>query len=306
MRHVLRRHRPGARRLCRRSSAGWCASRSSASSRWSASLAASARTVQHHAAELSAGRGSGRVLRRHAPAARAPRSTAPRPSSRRSRTSSSRSPASQGVLSVVGFNFIDGLASSNQAFFVIRLKPYEERTDAAESVGAIIAAPAAAARRDPGRHRLPVQPAADHRPRQHRRLPIRARGAAGPAARPTSPPSCAACWSPPTSSPSSPACSAPSPPTRRRSISTSTATRRRCWASRSATSSTRCSRRSAASTSTTSTCSAAPGRSTSRPRRRSANSVDDIYRIYVRNAQGAMVPIRALGAGAAGARPAGR
>jgi hydrophobe/amphiphile efflux-1 (HAE1) family protein len=44
----------------------------------------------------------------------------------------------EGVLSVVGFNFIDGLASSNQAFFVVRLKPYEERTAASESVDAII------------------------------------------------------------------------------------------------------------------------------------------------------------------------
>jgi hydrophobic/amphiphilic exporter-1 (mainly G- bacteria), HAE1 family len=44
----------------------------------------------------------------------------------------------EGVISVVGFNFIDGLASSNQAFFVIRLKPYEQRTARSESVGAII------------------------------------------------------------------------------------------------------------------------------------------------------------------------
>jgi hydrophobic/amphiphilic exporter-1 (mainly G- bacteria), HAE1 family len=48
-------------------------------------------------------------------------------------------PGVEGVLSVVGFNFIDGLASSNQAFFVIRLKPYADRTDPAESAGAIIA-----------------------------------------------------------------------------------------------------------------------------------------------------------------------
>jgi HAE1 family hydrophobic/amphiphilic exporter-1 len=48
-------------------------------------------------------------------------------------------PGVQGVLSVVGFNFIDYVASSNQAFFVIRLKPYEERTDRAQSAGAIIA-----------------------------------------------------------------------------------------------------------------------------------------------------------------------
>jgi len=48
-------------------------------------------------------------------------------------------PGVEGVLSVVGFNFIDGLASSNQAFFVIRLKPYEQRREASESAGAIIA-----------------------------------------------------------------------------------------------------------------------------------------------------------------------
>jgi HAE1 family hydrophobic/amphiphilic exporter-1 len=42
-------------------------------------------------------------------------------------------------LSVVGLNFIDYVASSNQAFFVIRLKPYEVRTDPAQSANAIIA-----------------------------------------------------------------------------------------------------------------------------------------------------------------------
>src|SRR5262249_9379473 len=36
-------------------------------------------------------------------------------------------PGVEGLLSVVGYDFIDGLASSNQAFFVIRLKPYEVR-----------------------------------------------------------------------------------------------------------------------------------------------------------------------------------
>jgi HAE1 family hydrophobic/amphiphilic exporter-1 len=36
-------------------------------------------------------------------------------------------------------NFIDYVASSNQAFFVIRLKPYEVRTDPAQGAGAIIA-----------------------------------------------------------------------------------------------------------------------------------------------------------------------
>jgi HAE1 family hydrophobic/amphiphilic exporter-1 len=48
-------------------------------------------------------------------------------------------PGVQGVISVVGFNFIDSVAASNQAFFVVRLKPYEERTAASEGVDAILA-----------------------------------------------------------------------------------------------------------------------------------------------------------------------
>ncbi|MGA2891239.1 MAG: multidrug efflux RND transporter permease subunit [Xanthobacteraceae bacterium] len=47
-------------------------------------------------------------------------------------------PGVEGILSVVGLNFIDYVASSNQAFFVIRLKPYEVRSDPAQSAGAII------------------------------------------------------------------------------------------------------------------------------------------------------------------------
>ena len=48
-------------------------------------------------------------------------------------------PGVEGILSVVGLNFIDYVASSNQAFFVIRLKPYEMRSHPAQSAGAIIA-----------------------------------------------------------------------------------------------------------------------------------------------------------------------
>ena len=48
-------------------------------------------------------------------------------------------PGVGGILSVVGLNFIDYVASSNQAFFVIRLKPYEVRTDRAQSADAILA-----------------------------------------------------------------------------------------------------------------------------------------------------------------------
>jgi HAE1 family hydrophobic/amphiphilic exporter-1 len=48
-------------------------------------------------------------------------------------------PGVEGVLSVVGLNFIDYVASSNQGFFVIRLKPYDLRTDPAQSASAIVA-----------------------------------------------------------------------------------------------------------------------------------------------------------------------
>src|SRR5262245_65196770 len=44
----------------------------------------------------------------------------------------------QGVLSVVGLNFIDYVVSSNSAFFVVRLKPYGDRTDRSQSADAII------------------------------------------------------------------------------------------------------------------------------------------------------------------------
>ena len=48
-------------------------------------------------------------------------------------------PGVQGVVSVVGLNFIDYVVSSNSAFFVVRLKPYEERTAPAQQVDAILA-----------------------------------------------------------------------------------------------------------------------------------------------------------------------
>jgi HAE1 family hydrophobic/amphiphilic exporter-1 len=47
-------------------------------------------------------------------------------------------PGVEGVLSVVGLNFVDYVTASNQGFFVIQLKPYETRTDPAQSAGAII------------------------------------------------------------------------------------------------------------------------------------------------------------------------
>ena len=47
-------------------------------------------------------------------------------------------PGVQDVLSVVGLNFIDYVAASNQAFFVIEMKPFDQRTRA-QSVDAVLA-----------------------------------------------------------------------------------------------------------------------------------------------------------------------
>jgi hydrophobic/amphiphilic exporter-1 (mainly G- bacteria), HAE1 family len=48
-------------------------------------------------------------------------------------------PSIEGLLTVVGYDFINAVASSNKAFFVAQLKPYEERTEPGQSAQAIIA-----------------------------------------------------------------------------------------------------------------------------------------------------------------------
>jgi hydrophobe/amphiphile efflux-1 (HAE1) family protein len=48
-------------------------------------------------------------------------------------------PGVSGVLSVVGYDFIDSVTVSNQAFFVIQLGPYDQRLDPSRGAGAIIA-----------------------------------------------------------------------------------------------------------------------------------------------------------------------
>ena len=100
--YVADRAPAGARRDLRRGRA------------WPAVLAASFGPVQDHAAGLPAGGGSGRLLRRHA-AARGRLAQPHRGAGRRrSRSIIQPIPGVQGVLSVVGFNFIDGVASSNR------------------------------------------------------------------------------------------------------------------------------------------------------------------------------------------------
>ncbi|MGH6944818.1 MAG: efflux RND transporter permease subunit, partial [Geminicoccaceae bacterium] len=47
-------------------------------------------------------------------------------------------PEVRDMFSVVGFNFLDNIAQSNAAFFVVGLKPYEERTEPSQSVQAIL------------------------------------------------------------------------------------------------------------------------------------------------------------------------
>ena len=70
---------------------------------------------------------------------KAPPSIAPRRWSRRSKTSCARSRVSKAYFRWLGSISSTMIASSNQAFFVVRLKPYEERTEPAQSAGAIIA-----------------------------------------------------------------------------------------------------------------------------------------------------------------------
>ena len=79
-------------------------------------------------------------------------------------------PGVQGVLSVVGLNFIDYVVSSNSAFFVIRLKPYEQRT-----------APRAAGRRDP-RQPAPASSPPSRAPSSSPSTCRRSSGSAAPAA----------------------------------------------------------------------------------------------------------------------------
>jgi hydrophobe/amphiphile efflux-1 (HAE1) family protein len=46
--------------------------------------------------------------------------------------------AIEGVSSIAGFNFLDGISQSNAAFLIVTLKPFEDRKDPAQSADAII------------------------------------------------------------------------------------------------------------------------------------------------------------------------
>ncbi len=82
-------------------------------------------------------------------------------------------PGVEGVLSVVGLNFIDYVASSNQAFFVIRLEALRVAHRSGAERQRDHRATAAAAGGDPGRHCVSVQSTADPRLGQYWRVSIR-------------------------------------------------------------------------------------------------------------------------------------
>ena len=82
-------------------------------------------------------------------------------------------PQIQDTLSIIGFSLLDGgVYEPNAAFMVARLKPFADRVGAANSVQALVGAHVRRRAADPLRAYLPVQPAADHRPGDQRRLRI--------------------------------------------------------------------------------------------------------------------------------------
>ena len=81
-------------------------------------------------------------------------------------------PQVQGVLSIVGFSLLDGGNEPNAAFVVVRLKPFADRTAAADSAQAVIGRVFGAVQQMRSANVVPVQPAADHRAFDQRRLRI--------------------------------------------------------------------------------------------------------------------------------------
>ena len=203
-------------------------------------------------------------------------------------------PGVEGVLSVVGLNFIDYVASSNQAFFVIRLKPYEERTDPAQSANAIIAQLRPQLAAIEGAIAFPFN-----------LPPILGLGSTGgfqyvlEALQGQSPTDVAAVLRGPARGGQSAAraCRRVQHLCRRHAADLSRYRSRQGAGARRQDQ--RYFQRPAIDAGQLlrqrlQRVSAAPGRSTCRPRRRFASEIDDIDRIYVRNAKGGMVPMRAL------------
>ena len=79
------------------------------------------------------------------------------------------------LTSIIGFSQLNSVALSNAAFLVVRLAPFEERTDPSLSLGALIARIKAENGRHSGSEHSPLQRPAHHRARLDRGLPVRAR-----------------------------------------------------------------------------------------------------------------------------------
>ena len=91
-------------------------------------------------------------------------------------------PQVQNVFAIIGYSILDSVSEPNTAFLVATLKPFEDRRGAANSAQALIARVFAEGQQVRTRDRDSVQPAADHRSVDLRRVRIRARRArrAGP------------------------------------------------------------------------------------------------------------------------------
>ena len=81
--------------------------------------------------------------------------------------------------SIIGLNFIDNYSQSNSAFFVVTLKPFEERQAKGEGANAIIARLNTKLREIQGGSVVPLPASADHRSWHGRRLHLCAQGPEG-------------------------------------------------------------------------------------------------------------------------------
>ncbi len=88
-------------------------------------------------------------------------------------------PQVDGAFSVIGFSILDSSSEPNAAFVVAKLKPFADRTRAADSAQALIGRIFGAAQQNPHRQRHRLQSAADHRAFHQRRLRISARSDRG-------------------------------------------------------------------------------------------------------------------------------
>jgi multidrug efflux pump subunit AcrB len=103
----------------------------------------------------------------------APRPTARSRPSRKSRRPSAAKPWKQSVFTVVGYSLIDGWPCRTAPFFVVELKPFDQRKDPSLSVFQALKELNRRQRQIAGGQRLRLQPAADHGPRQFVGLRVR-------------------------------------------------------------------------------------------------------------------------------------